>query len=328
MLGRRGQAAVMLAGAVALVLIVRHIGAATIAGLMRQAGWSFWLVTLIYAAHTALRGVSLWQVLPRGTIPLRHVIAIRFGVEGLEMLTLTGPFLAEPAKAWLLHRRGLAGPEAFGAVAAEYLLYNLAAAWMAAWGLSILLLRGALPRALAVPADGMLIAAAAFTAGCLVAGITGKGIVAPSVGAVARLVAPRHADAAVARVEAAEGTIVSVLHDDPRRLAAVLAVELAGHALLAVEIATVLNALRLHGGLGTAFILEGAVKCIGTMFFFVPGQIGVSEGIYALLLPLVGLPAAAGVTIALLRRARALVVGGAGFLFFARPARNPSSGAT
>ena len=317
---RWGHAAVVAAGLAALVLIVRQIGAATIAGMLHRTGRAFWLVILIYAAHTALRGLALWQTLPARTIPLSSVIAIRFGAEGLEMLTLTGPFLAEPAKAWLLHRRGLAGPEAFGAVAAEYLLYNLTAAWMAAAALSLLLARGALPRMLSVPAEGMLIAVAALTIGCLVAGVTGKGLLAPAVRAVARIVAPSHAEGAAARVQSAESVLVSVLHDDAGRLGAVLVVELAGHALLVLEIGVLLGALGLDAGPATAFIIEGGVKCIGAMFFFVPGQIGVSEGVYALLLPVVALPAAAGVTIALVRRLRALAVGGVGFLLFARPA--------
>jgi hypothetical protein len=308
----------MAAGLAALVLIVRQIGASTIAGMIHRTGWSFCLVILIYAAHTALRGVALWQTLPARVIPLQDVIAIRFGAEGLEMLTLTGPFLAEPAKAWLLHRRGLDGPEAFGAVAAEYLLYNLTAAWMAAAALSILLARDVLPRMLSVPAQGMLIGVSILTVGCVVAGITGKGLVAPSVRFVTSLVAPRHADGSAARVRGAERVLVSVLHDDPRRLAAVLAVELAGHALLVLEIVVMLGALGLDASLASAFVIEGGVKCIGAMFFFVPGQIGVSEGVYALLLPVLTLPAAAGVTIALVRRLRALAVGGAGFLLFAK----------
>ena len=317
----------MVAALTALVLVVRHIGPGTIAGLIRQVGWSFWLITLLYAAHTALRGVALWQTLPAGAIPLLDVIGIRFGAEGVEMLTLTGPFLAEPAKAWLLHRRGIDTPAAFGAVAAEYLLYNLTAAWLGAGALAVLLSRGALVRGLNVPAHGLLIGIAALTIGCAVTAVTGRGIVASAFHAIARLVAPRRADAATARVRRMEGVLVAVLHDDPRRLAAMLAVELAGHALLVIEIMVALDALRLDAGLGSAFVIEGAVKWIGALFFFVPGQVGVSEGIYAMLLPAVGLPAAAGVTVALVRRARALIVGGLGFLFFAAPARNPSQSA-
>ena len=313
----------MIAGAVALALVVRHIGAAAIAGLLRQVGWWFWLSVVIYAGTIALRGLALWRVLPAGAIPLRHVIAIRFGVEGVEMLTLTGPFVAEPAKAWLLHRRGLDGPGAVGAVAAEYLIYDLVAAWMAAAALSVLLRRGALSHALRVPAEGILVAVAILTLACVIAAVTGQGLIVPAVRAFARLVGRTDETAAgLARVDEAERVLVSVLHDDPLRLAAVLAAELAANGLLVVEILFLLGALGFRAGPGTAFVLEGAVKCIGGLFFFVPGQLGISEGIYALLLPLVGLPAAAGVTIILLRRARALAVGAAGFLFFARPARH------
>lgn len=318
LLRRSLHACILLAAVAALVLIVRHIGTGIILGMLRQVGWSFATVVGLYAAHTALRGVTLWQTLPSRAIPLPTVVRIRFGAEGVEMLTLTGPFMAEPAKAWLLHRHGLDGPEAVGAVATEYLLYNLTAAWMAAGAFTVLLVRGVLPRALVVPAECVIGLVALLTGGCLVAGITGKGLIAPAVSPVLRRVAPRHADAALARVREAEKLLVSVLHDNPRRLAAILTVELAGHALLAIEIAVVLIALGLHPGAATPFVIEGAIKSIAGLFFFVPGQIGISEGIYAVLMPVLGLPAAAGVTISLVRRARALAVGGVGVLVAAR----------
>src|SRR5260221_613200 len=195
MLRRAGHVALVAVGLTALALIVRHIGLATIAGLLRQVGWSFWWIVLIYAAHTALRGLALWRT--------------------------------------------------------------------------------------------------------------------------------RRADAAVAAVQRIEGVLVGVLKDDPRRLATLLAVELASHALLALEVLVTLHAIGVYPGLRSAFVIEGGVKWIGTLFFFVPGQVGVSEGMYALLLPAVGLPAAAGVTIALIRRARALTVGGLGFLLIAAPSPNP-----
>lgn len=321
MLRRARQAALIVAGLAALVLIVRHIGPAAIAGLLRQVGWSFLTIVLIYAAHTALRGVALWRTLQAGALPMADVVAIRFGAEGVEMLTLTGPFLAEPAKAWLLHRRGIDIPAAVGAVATEYVLYNLTAAWVGAGGLALLLAGDALPGALRAPAQGLLAAVALLTIGCAIAGVTGRGLIEPVVRAIAPRLAPRRAGAAIAAVQRVEGVLVGVLSSHPSRLAAILAVELAVHALLALEVLVTLHAIGIDAGLTSAFIIEGGVKWIGTLFFFVPGQVGVSEGIYALLLPAVGLPAAAGVTIALVRRARALAVGGLGFLIMAAQSR-------
>ena len=317
MLRRAGRAALLLAGVIALALVIHRVGAANVAGSIRRIGSAFWTITLLYALHTALRGVTLWQALPAGSIPLPSVVRIRFAAEGIEMLTMTGPFLAEPAKAWLLHRNGLDAPAAFGAVAAEYLLYNLTAAWMAAAALSLLLARAALPHAFTAPAVIVLAVIVALTAGCAVAGLTNRGLIAPSLRVIVGLVSPGRAEAIAGRLRDTESVLVSVLHDDPRRLAAIVAVELAGHALLALEIAVALHALGLQATLPSAFIIEGAVKCVAAMFFFVPGQLGVSEGSYALLLQAMGLPAAAGVTIVLVRRARSLAIGALGFLLFA-----------
>ena len=317
MLRRAGRAALLLVGLIALILVIRHVGPATIAASIRRMGTAFWTITLLYALHTALRGVTLWQALPSGSIPLGRVIRIRFAAEGIEILTMTGPFLAEPAKAWLLHRHGLAAPAAFGAVAAEYLLYNLTSAWMAGVSLSLLLARGVLPHALDAPAIGVLGIVIALTIGCAIAGATGRGLIAPSLRAIVGLFSRRRGEAIAARLHDTEAVLVAVLHDNPRRLAAILAVELAGHALLAFEIVVALDALGLQAAIASAFIIEGAVKCVAAMFFFIPGQLGVSEGSYALLLTAMGLPAATGVTIVLVRRARSLAIGAAGFLLFA-----------
>src|SRR5258708_2365175 len=136
--------------------------------------------------------------------------------DGLERLPLTVPFLGEPAKAWLVHRRGIETPAAFGAVAAESLLYNLTAAWLGSVALGILLSRGALLHALNAPAEGLLAGVAALTIGCAVTAVTGRGLVASSVQAIARRVAPRRADAAAAGGRRVGGGVGAVLHRDPR----------------------------------------------------------------------------------------------------------------
>jgi hypothetical protein len=302
----------VIAGLCVLALLARSIGTATIVDMLRRVGWGFAIVALLYAAHTALRGVALWQAM-EGALPVGRVVRIRFGAEGLEMLTLTGPFVAEPAKAWLLHRSGLDVARSFGAVAAEYLLYNLTGAWMAAASLLLLLSRETLPRALTGPAQGLVVGIAIFTAGSLFAAITGVGLIAPGLRAILGVLAPRHLPEVLERIVPIEAVLVSVLHDNPARLAAIVVVEALGHALLALEIWVVFAFLGVETAWTTLVIIEGAVKFITIVFFFVPGQLGVSEGLYAIVMGVLGLPAAAGVTTALVRRARALAIGGIGF---------------
>ena len=238
------------------------------------------------------------------------------------MLTLTGPFVAEPAKAWLLHRRGLDGPGAARRGRRRVPDLRPRRRLDGGGGLSVLLLRGALPHALRVPAEGMLVAVAILTLGCVIAAVTGQGLIVPAVrgprpaGRASATKPPRAWRAWTRPSGCWSPCSTTTRAGSPRSWPP------SSPPMDCSWWKSCSCSARLGSGpdSGTAFVLEGAVKCIGALFFFVPGQLGVSEGIYALLLPLVGLPAAAGVTIILLRRARALAVGAAGFLFFARPA--------
>ena len=64
-------------------------------------------------------------------------------------------------------------------------------------------------------------------------------------------------------------------------------------------------------------IIEGGVKFIAVAFSFIPGQFGASEGVYALLFGAIGLPTAAGLTLALVRRVRGVLVAAAGVITLA-----------
>src|SRR6266487_1354471 len=156
--------AVLLAGGVAAVaLLVVRTGAGTIAAMLHGVGWGFLVVSVLYAAHLAVRSAALWRSMPAGSLRYRDVLLVRLAGEAVEMLTFTGPFLAEPAKGYLLTARGLAGAQAFGAVAIEYLLYTLVSAWMAGGALAILLARDLLPKPIRLPIEGVVAGTLAFT---------------------------------------------------------------------------------------------------------------------------------------------------------------------
>src|SRR5438132_949805 len=148
---------------VVLALLVRRTGVATIALMLRRVGWGFIAVSALYAAHLAVRAAALWRSILNDSLSYRDVLYVRLAGEAVEVLTFTGPFFAEPAKGYLLKRRGIEGAEAFGAVAIEYLLYSLTSAWMAAAALSILLSRRLLPHAVTGHAVGIIGGMVAFT---------------------------------------------------------------------------------------------------------------------------------------------------------------------
>lgn len=314
------------AGAIVFVAIVRRIGTAEIAGLLRRAGWAVAIVSAIYAVHVGVRAFALWRCIASGpgtevcgacvetprAIAFREVLKIRFAGEGIEMLTFTGPFLAEPAKAWLLNREGLRAADALGAVAIEYVLYTMMSAWMAAASLVLLLQQHALPAAMRRPLLAVVAGIAAITAGFLYAAISGRGLLVPTGRAILGVVAPRRAGAIVERVADVEQVLLAFIHRRPARLMALLAIEAAGHALLASEVWVVMRAIAEPVTVLATVAFEGGVKFISVVFFFIPGQVGAQEGVYALLAQAIGRTAAAGLTLALVRRIRALLVAGVG----------------
>jgi glycosyltransferase 2 family protein len=311
-MSRLVRALLLAAGAIVLAALIRRVGASIIVDLLRRVGWGFLIVSLLYTAHLAVRSAALWRSLPAPTLSYLEVFRVRLAGEAVEMLTFTGPFLAEPTKGWLLTRAGAAGPDAFGAVAIEYLLYTLLSSWMAAGALTILLRRDALSASLRAPTIGLIAAIGVFTLGFLVAAATGIGLIVPAVRAAGAVVGRGRAERAVGAIEPVEGVLVAFMHARPGRLAEVIALEAAVHGLLALEAGTVLRALALPFGWLDPLIVEGGVKFISVVFFFVPGQIGASESVYTILFQALGFPAAAGLTLALVRRVRALVVAGAG----------------
>jgi len=308
---RVGRAFLLVGGAIALAVLVARIGPGVIADMLRRVGWAFLAVSALYATHVAVRACALWRSLPIAGLPYADVLRVRLSGEAVEVLTFSGPFLAEPAKGWLLTRYGCSTADAYAGVALEYLLNTVISCGMATVTLALLLARGVLPETMHAPAVAIIVAMIAFTIACVVAAVTGVGLIVPIVRRVGRIAGRARADAAALRLDPIERALVGFMHTRPARLAEVLTIEVGAHALLALEIWIVVRALGLHIAPVDPLVVEGGVKFIGVAFFFIPGQFGASEGVYALLFGAIGLPAAAGLTMALVRRIRALIVAGA-----------------
>jgi hypothetical protein len=301
-----------------VALLVRRAGPALVLSMLARTGWTFPAIVGIYALHLAIRAAALQRTVLRDAVRFVDVLRIRLSGDALERLTFTGPFLAAPAKGWLLKQRGLAGADAFAAVVTEELLYGVVSSSLAILALSLLLARGSLPPGVGAGAVVVVAIATAFTGAFAFAAITGIGLIVPVLRASRVLIGPRRADYTAREFSPVEAAIVAFLHGRPGRLAEVLVMETAAHLLLIFEIWILIPALGYALSWTDPFILEGGVKFIGVAFVFVPGQVGVSEGVYALLARAIGLPTAAGLTLALVRRTRGLLVATAGVAVLAR----------
>lgn len=225
----------------------------------------------------------------------RPSMAATLSGDAVGYLTWAGPLTGEPLKAYLI--RDLV-PVALGltAGAAERLLYNATA--------TIVILVAA---ALVSPApwNGMLLAT------CLLLGVgllawgrrrtRWQGDTRPTVSSVR-----------------SRGMIAALAHDlwreRPAALAAILAIEVAQHALLMSEAYVMLEALGARPSFKTVVVFEGLIKIMNVVGGLVPAHLGISEGGTALLAGTLGLGASYGLGLAIMRRVRATAWGAVGLL--------------
>jgi Lysylphosphatidylglycerol synthase TM region len=225
----------------------------------------------------------------------RASVAATLSGDAVGYLTWAGPLTGEPLKAYLI--RDLV-PVALGltAGAAERVLYNATA--------TIVILVAA---ALVLPAQwsGLLLAA-----GLLVS----VGLLAWRGYRTRRQGAARPTRASVRT----RGMIAALAHDlwreRPAALAAILAIEVAQHALLMSEAYVMLEALGAQPSRKTVVVFEGLIKSMNVVGGLVPAHLGISEGGTALLAGTLGLGASYGLGLAIMRRVRAISWGAMGLL--------------
>jgi hypothetical protein len=94
---------VSLAGLGVLVFLFYRLGPNNVLPLFRQIGWRFLVIVFIYGSEELIRAAALLQCLPRESRPVfRQIVYIRLIGEAVRAVTLTGPLLSEPTRAWFI----------------------------------------------------------------------------------------------------------------------------------------------------------------------------------------------------------------------------------
>jgi uncharacterized protein (TIRG00374 family) len=313
----------LLLGAALLGFLLWRLGPAEILALVSRAGWYFVPALALYTLHHVVRAFALRACVPRqGLLSYGDALAIRLSGEAIQALTFSGPVLAEPTRAWLLTRRGLTLQEGFAAALTEYLISAFVTAAMSVAGL--LYIVQAFRPAPIVAGTSILVAAAfgVFLAVAVIAVAARFYLIGTIVNALSRLGILRGPlQPNVEWINRMEDMLLAVLRDRPALLGRVLLLETAAQVPLVLELAVLLHALGIATSFLAPVLIEASAKAIGIVFMFVPQQMGVAEGTYALIFDVLALPAAAGFAIALLRRIRALAVTAIGLALLARLTR-------
>lgn len=300
----------LLGGAALLGLLLWRLGPSDVLDAFNRVGWYFVPVLLLGAAHQVTRAFALHAcVLRRHALRYRDALAIRLSGEAIQSLTLTGPVLAEPTKAWLLETRGLTLKEGFAATITEYLIYTFVTAVMSITGLLYLVLEFDPSPTVRTIAMGMVSVGLMFLVVSAIAIARRYYLIGTIIAALARLGILRgRFTPDMTWINQMEDLLLIIFRDSPARFAKVVVLETAAQTLLVLELFLLLHALHVGASGWSAFVAEASLKFFEFAFLFVPLQLGVAEGSYALLFSVMGLPLAAGFALAFLRRARSLII--------------------
>ena len=322
--GRRGLSVPGLiaaaAGVVLFVYFVRRTGVADIAAGAGRLGWVFPAVAALGGLRLAARALAWRSCLDRPhRLTRRHAFRAMVAGDTLGNLTPLGPLVGEPAKTLFADDLEPAA-RTLPALAVENLFFTLSAALVVAGGAIALAFRLG-PADTWWTAGAVLVGALVLLVGA-VHGVIWRRL--HPAGALLNAVA-RRAPAAgrlagwAAGVRRAEDRVHDLYPRAPRRIAAVAGWELGFHALAVLEIYLVLAFVSdVPPTLLDAFVLESANRLLAAAFKVVPLRIGVDEAGTAAVAGLLGFGGAAGVTLAIVRKARMLVWMTAGVLLLAR----------
>jgi len=113
-------------------------------------------------------------------------------------------------------------------------------------------------------------------------------------------------------IDSAEHNLLTFYREEPAAFWASLTLNLLWHAMAVLEVYLILRFMGAGVGLVSAFALEGLTKVINLVGVLSPGNLGTYEGGNMLTANMFGLTGAAGLTLALCRRARAIFWAGVG----------------
>ncbi|MGE3402014.1 MAG: lysylphosphatidylglycerol synthase domain-containing protein [Vicinamibacterales bacterium] len=303
-LSRRVLHALAAIGGVLLFAVaVRQAGVDQIVDGVRRVGWGLLAIFALGGARFMLRAECWRQCLQPGVVlRYRHALTAFLAGDAVGSVTPLGLVASEPTKVFLT-RHHLATRESVSSLALENLVYAVSVVAMVAIGIVVLLATVPLPlgwqeallAALAVAAVGVVILARVMRHGA------GNAL-------------PRHAwrerlSAVRQQLHFASAAV----------LTRVLLLDLVYHGLAVIEVFLTLELLLGDSSptLSQSVVFEALNRVNTVVFKFVPFRVGVDEALNGALAPVLTLPAAAGVTLAVVRKVRSLFWAGIGLLLVA-----------
>ena len=295
------------AGIGLLAYLIAQLGPGRIASQLRGLGPVLPAVLLLTAIRYPLKAAGWRLALPRkARPPWGESVSATITGDALGYLTWGGPFTGEPLRA-LLNRASTPVAAGIAAGAIERGMYNFTAALLVV-AVSLILLAASQGFPFVVAVVGSGIAGTALVVvrhSRHVTDVTRVNQLAPT---------PIPGSAVVRGIARLLDTAVELWHERRNVLPWIAVLCLAQHAVLVGEAYILLNALGGPTTLRTACVFEAMTKIVNTVGMVVPGRVGVAEGGSAALAGALGFAASHGLSLAIMRRVRALFWGVVGLI--------------
>jgi len=294
-------------GAALFVWAIRSAGTTAVADGVRRIGPGILLIWLLGGIRGLVRAAA-WRLClePRYRPGLATMFSAYVAGDAIGNVTPFGVFLSEPSKVFLLRRR-IDIPAATAALAVENLFYGGAVTVMLAAG-SIAVTAFAMPQPVRIASLTIVASAVALAGAVWIAAARPRLIGSPFEALIAMPIVDRHFRRWLPGLRET-GERIREFRSRSRKTVLPLVIVEASYQLLAV--AEIWYAVGLITGvppdLLTAFVLEYVNRTITVAFQFVPMWLGVDEAGTSLATSILGLGPAAGVTLALARKARVAV---------------------
>jgi len=306
------------AGLALLVWQVRLVGLDQIGSGFRAVGWQGFAAILALSLFRFAARSLAWITLIGHPVPLRSATAATISGDALGNLSFLSLLVSEPAKALYITRHAPTAA-AFAALTAENFFYSVSVACVILGGTITLLARFVLPDALR--------AAVWFSMAVMLSVLAVAAWVAyrrPALSARIRTWLVRTSggrlDRWLTKAQDVESQTYLALSSSPWRLGVVLACETAFHVASIAEAWLTVWMLTGSSTFVNAFLLDTVNRFINVVFRAVPMRVGVDEFTTSGFAEMLGLGSAAGLTMALVRKARLLVWAGVGLALVGRRA--------
>jgi phosphatidylglycerophosphate synthase len=303
-----GRLAAVLIGLLLLVYLVWRAGPSKVLEGIVSVGWGLVLVLALAGLSQVVRTWA-WRVTlldARNRPSFARMLALRLGSEAAGQVGVFGQVFGDT---WRVAELGAELPLAkrITSIALDRSLFTLSSTTVTIAGIASVAFLLPLPGKIATYASIFVFALMASVLLCVVAVRRRWAVlscVAGSLGRLGRI--GRWVESKRETIQSVENGLLDFFHYSPVAFWKSFTLQMLGQVAAVAEVYLILQFMGRHAGFSSALAIEGLTKLLNVIGLINPGNAGTYEGGNMLLVKLAGMGGAAGLTLSLVRRARAL----------------------